>query len=95
MLHLARDLIALRRRTADLRLGRYRTLDAPEGVWAWSRGDRVVVALNLTDDLVHLPGVEGAVRLGTDRRRDGETITGELRLGAWEGLVVERSAPSG
>ena len=95
MLHLARDLIALRRTSADLRLGRYRTIDAPDGMWAWSRGDRVVVALNLTDDVVHLPGVEGAVRLGTDRRRDGETIGGGLRLGAWEGLVVERSAPSG
>ena len=53
------------------------------------------MALNLTDDVVHLPGVEGAVRLCTDRRRDGETLTGELRLGAWEGLVVERSAPTG
>ncbi len=95
MLHLARDLIALRRTTADLLLGRYRTLDAPDGVWVWSRGDRVVVALNLTDDEADLPGVEGAVRLGTDRRRDGETIGAGLRLGAWEGLVVERSVPSG
>ena len=95
ILHLARDLIALRRTTADLRLGRYRTLDAPDGVWVWSRGDRVVVALNLTDDEVDLPGVEGVVRLGTDRRRDGETISAGLRLGAWEGLVVERSVPSG
>ena len=40
MLHLARDLIALRRRSADLRLGDYRTLDAPDGVWAWSRGEQ-------------------------------------------------------
>ena len=95
MLHLARDLIALRRTTADLRLGRYRTLGAPDGAWAWSRGDTVVVALNLTDDEVDLPGVEGVVRLGTDRRRDGETISAGLRLGAWEGLVVERSVPSG
>ena len=91
MVHLARDLIALRRQSADLRLGRYQTLDAPDGVWAWSRGERAVVVLNLTEGAVRLPGVEGAVRLSTDRGRDGESISGGLRIGAWEGLVAERS----
>ncbi len=92
VLHLARDLIALRRQMADLRLGRYRSLDAPEGVWAWSRGERAVVVLNLTGATARLPGVDGIVRLSADRRRDGETITGDLCIGPWEGLVVERSA---
>jgi hypothetical protein len=32
--------------------------------------------------------VDGAVAIGTDRRRDGEAITGVLRTGPWEGVVV-------
>ena len=53
MLTLARDLIALRRRTPDLKSGSYETLAAPEGVWAWRRGDGVAVALNMSDDERH------------------------------------------
>jgi alpha-glucosidase len=90
MLTLARDLIALRRRTPELQEGSYETLDAPDGVWAWSRGARVVVAVNLSDHEVVLGDVEGTVALSTDRRRDGEAITGSLRLGAWEAAVARR-----
>ena len=39
VLRLTRDLISLRRARADLRSGSYATLQAPEGVWAWRRGD--------------------------------------------------------
>ena len=39
MLTLARDLIALRRRTPDLQTGGYESLETPGGVWAWRRGD--------------------------------------------------------
>ena len=38
VLHLVRDLVDLRRRTADLRSGDYRPLDAESGLWAWHRG---------------------------------------------------------
>ena len=88
VLHLARDLIALRRREADLRRGRYRTIAAPDGVWAWERGERTTVVLNLSGEEAALPGVDGTVAVGTERRRDGDAITGVLRTGPWEGVVV-------
>ena len=37
-----RDLIALRRERADLRAGAYATLPAPDGAWAYARGDGTV-----------------------------------------------------
>jgi alpha-glucosidase len=95
MLTLARDLIELRRQLPDLHEGTYRTLDAPDGVWAWSRGRRAVAALNLTDGEATVAEVDGAVRISTDRRRDGESITGSLHIGPWEALVAERGAPVG
>jgi alpha-glucosidase len=88
MLTLARDLIALRRRTPDLSGGSYASLVSPEGVWAWRRGERTVVALNLSDDEVVLGDVSGTIALGTDRSRDGEAVSGGLRLGPWEAVVV-------
>ncbi len=93
MLNLARDLIALRRQMADLRRGRYRTIAAPDGVWAWERGTRAVVVVNLSEEEASLSGVDGAVAVSTDRRRDGEAVTGVLRTRPWEGVVVGRMAP--
>jgi alpha-glucosidase len=90
MLSLARDLIALRRRSPDLVGGSYTSLDGPDGVWVWRRGHGTVVAVNYSDDEVVLADVEGTVALGTERRRDGEVLTNGLRLGAWEAAVVER-----
>ena len=74
VLHLVRDLIALRRERDDLRRGAYATLPAPDGAWVCRRGDGTTVALNLSDAPVtldalrrrahrHRPGVRGrAVR---------------------------------
>ena len=89
MLTLTRDLIALRKSTPDLVAGTYAPLDAPEGVWAWRRGEHHAVVVNYSDAEKTLEGLDGNVRIGTDRSRDGETFTGSLRVGAWEGLVVE------
>lgn len=88
VLGLARDLIALRRREPDLHGGDYRSLDGPPGVWVWSRGDRHVVALNLSDDMVDVPGLEGTVQICTERARDGERVSGYLRLAPWESAVL-------
>lgn len=74
MLHLARDLIALRRTMADLGLGRDRTPDAPDGVWAWGRGHRVVVVLNFTEDTVYLPGGSG---ISPQRPKNVTSVTSE------------------
>jgi alpha-glucosidase len=90
MLTLVRDLIALRRRSPDLVGGAYASMDGPEGVWAWRRGQGTVVVVNFSDDEVVLGEVEGILALGTDRRRDGEALPSGLRLGPWEAAVVER-----
>jgi alpha-glucosidase len=88
VLHLVRDLIALRRAVDDLRAGPYAQLDAPEGAWAYRRGERVAVALSLSDAPVAIPGVRGRIALATDRARDGEAVPDGVRLRPWEGVVL-------
>jgi len=88
ILHLTRDLIALRRRHADLRAGAYEALPAPDGVWAWRRGEDFAVVLNLADAAVVVEELQGEVAIGTDRARDGQAVPGSLELGPWEGVVV-------
>ena len=89
VLSLTRDLIALRRQNAALRLGGYDTIDAPDGMWAWRRGEQFIVALNMSDEPLALDGVRGTIRLGTDRHRDGEKVDETLTLQGWEAVVVE------
>ncbi|HEY5096440.1 MAG TPA: alpha-amylase family glycosyl hydrolase [Acidimicrobiales bacterium] len=91
LLHLTRDLVALRRRTPDLRSGGYRSVESTRGTWAWSRGERTLVAVNLTDGPGSVDRVTGSVLLGTDRPRDGEAVAGTLQLRGWEGVVVDRT----
>jgi alpha-glucosidase len=88
VLTFARDLIALRRATPDLQSGAYQTLEAPAGVWAWRRGDAVVVVVNMSDQVTTVDGIEGHIGIATDRRRDGESVVGALRLGPWEGVII-------
>jgi len=89
MLCLARDLIALRQQTPDLCTGSYAAVPAPDGVWAWRRGARHAVVINCSDTDVTLDDVDGRVRVGTDRTRDGEAFSGSLQLRGWEGLLAE------
>jgi len=89
VLHLVRDLIALRKRSADLTTGSYKPLPAPAGGWAWRRGERFAVALNLSDGQLAVDGVGGRVAIATDRARDGEAVAGAVRLGPHEAVVVE------
>jgi alpha-glucosidase len=89
ILTLTRDLITLRKQTPDLCAGSYTTLPAPDGVWAWRRGSRFVVVVNLTASDATLSNIAGRVRIATDRARDGQTISGPLTLRDWEGLVIE------
>jgi alpha-glucosidase len=88
-LHLVRDLIALRKGAQDLTAGAYATLPAPDGAWAWRRGERYVVAVNLSDGDVIVDGIAGRVAIATDRGRDGEVVEGTLALGGYEAAVVE------
>jgi alpha-glucosidase len=89
LLHLCRDLIALRRRDAGLRTGGYAPLPAPAGAWAYRRGDGHAVALNLSPSPVRLELPRGTVAVATDRGRDGEAVGGTLELGPWQGAVVD------
>src|SRR5919204_258684 len=82
-----RDLIALRRSSADLHAGGYTQLDSPKGTWVWHRGDSTTVALNLSDRTVRLPALSGRILIETSRRRDGEQLEDGLQLGPWEGAV--------
>jgi len=88
-LRFVRDLVALRRRRADLTGGASTTLAAPDGVWAWRRGADTVVVLNLSEASVVLPGPRGRVLIGTDRGDDASRLDGRLELGPWRGVVVE------
>ena len=89
MLHLTRDLIALRR--ARRRPARRRVRDAARArrrVGVAARRAHAV-ALNLSDAEVTVEGLRGRVAIATDRARDGEAVDGALTLGAWQGAVVE------
>ena len=85
-----RALIALRKQHADLHSGSYETIAAPDGAWAWRRGASIAIAMNLTDAEAEIADVTGRVLIGTDRSRDGEMVSGSIRLGPWQAVVVER-----
>ena len=87
VLHLCRDLVALRRARPDLAVGHFEAIEAPDGVWAWRRGGGTVVAVNASDASVEVDLGEGEVLLGT--RRDREGHRGPPTLEPWEAVVVE------
>jgi alpha-glucosidase len=88
VLSFCRELIALRRRLPDLRTGAYRQLDSPHGSWVWRRGERVSVALNMSERELVVRDVVGHVVASSPRGRS-ENIRGTVSLGAWEGVIVE------
>jgi alpha-glucosidase len=65
-----RGLIAQRGASTDLSEGDYETLPAPDGVWAFRRGERTTVAVNLSDDAAELDdGLRLAPWQGVVQRR--------------------------
>lgn len=88
MLILTRSLLQLRRKEEDLQLGTYASLPAPTGVLAYRRGERWVVALNLTDRPRRwpLPG-EGRVAVSTHGGQPPSTRD-VLELRPDEGVVL-------
>jgi hypothetical protein len=47
------------------------------------------VVVNWSDRDVTVDDVDGRVRIGTDRARDGEAFSGSVQLRAWEGVIAE------
>jgi alpha-glucosidase len=92
-LALTRDLISLRDAMPELRRGAYTPVEADAPVWAWRRGERALVALNLSHTAATVPDVRGTVRIGTRRTRDNERIDGKLPLDPWDGVVVWLDEP--
>jgi alpha-glucosidase len=92
MLSLTRDLIGLRDAMPELRRGAYRTLPGPtDDVWVWQRGERTVVACNLSDDEVDVVSVgPGVIKLSTRRSRADERVENGLALAPWEAAIVWR-----
>jgi glycosidase len=93
LLWLYRELIALRRVTPALHRGDYRTLEAPEGVFAYERRagrSRARVALNFTDRERSLDLGEGGVLGGlrTDRTVPLPERANEVALGPSEAIVL-------
>ncbi len=92
VLALCRDVIAFRRRHPAFAAGDYASVPAPDGAWAWARGDRHVVVLNMSDAPVLLGQLAGTIRICTDRSRDLQVVrAGALELAPFEGLILERS----
>ena len=73
ILHLCRDLIALRKRTPDLATGDYRTVSCSDDCWVWERGDSTVVALNLGENPAPLE-ITGTTLLRTHPGEDGDVL---------------------
>ena len=90
ILNLTRDLLALRRQHPELHAGAYATLPAPGGVWAWKRGERFAVVVNLSGADHELARVKGRVLIATDRTRDNERILDSLNIPGWSAVVIER-----
>lgn len=82
------DVIALRRTFKDLQTGSYNSLHVEKDVWAWERGAKVKVVLNMSGSNKELTGLVGKIAISSDRQRDGEVVTQHLRLAPWEGVVL-------
>ena len=94
-LSLTRDLIGLRDALPELREGGYASLPAPnDDVWVWRRGERTIVACNLSADAVTVGSAgPGDIRISTNRARDGERVDDTLQLAPWEAVIVWCDGP--
>ncbi|MDP9280760.1 MAG: alpha-glucosidase C-terminal domain-containing protein [Chloroflexota bacterium] len=86
MLSFYRRLLRLRRASPALRVGSYRTIPAPRGVFAYVReapGERVMIALNFVDRPSRVAIAANAdVLLSTSDGRTGDTLQRRDRAGA-------------
>ena len=45
------------------------------------------MVLNMTDELAAVSGLDGTLRISTERPRDGEMVAGEVDVAPWEGVI--------
>jgi len=90
LLALYRRLLVLRRAEHALALGDWSPVRARDGVLAYVRGGRFLVALNLTGHKRALPlgSLSGAVVLSAAGEAEGQRAAGELRLAGDDAVVV-------
>jgi alpha-glucosidase len=91
MLHLYRQLIALRRSTAALSIGSYRTLVVDDNVLGYERahaGERTAVYLNFSPTPRQVSCESGRVVLSTHLDRTDSTVADRVELRPDEGVVV-------
>jgi alpha-glucosidase len=94
LLHLYRELIALRRRCPTLVTGTLPAIAAEGSILRYERsgsGKRLLILLNLGDDPAHTSTDSGVVIASTCRCRDGEKVTGMVELKGAQGLVIDIS----
>src|SRR5262249_35983353 len=85
VLHLCRDLLALRRADSAGRIAGYQALPGPPGLWAYRTGGLTVLA-NFSDRPLDPPDPGGTVVLSSQGpvQRAGAGIT----LAPWQGVVT-------
>jgi glycosidase len=91
MLHLYRRLLEFRRGSDALRFGSYRSRRTAEGVFAYERTlgrQRLVVALNFTEDERVVSTGPGEIEVSTHMDRDGPVLK-RLILRPHEGVVLQ------
>ncbi|MBT8214388.1 MAG: DUF3459 domain-containing protein [Acidimicrobiia bacterium] len=86
LLSFYRRLLTLRRTLPDLQTGDYRSIDGPDGVYLFRRGESVVVAINFTDEDRRID-LDGEVRFSTDPELEAVSAEGVV-LGPDAGVIV-------
>ncbi|RMF86791.1 MAG: DUF3459 domain-containing protein, partial [Nitrospirae bacterium] len=97
LLHLYRRLLGLRRRWRCLHAGSFRSLEAPEGIFAYERraaGERALVALNFLDTAAEVELRASSVCDGLSTRPDrpAPPPAGRVRLAPAEGVVLVQAS---
>ena len=94
LLHLYRELIALRRSYPTLVTGTLRVVAAEGSILRYERsgsGKRLLILLNLANNPGHASTESGVVIASTCHRPDGERVAGMVEIKAAQGLVIDIS----
>jgi alpha-glucosidase len=88
ILNFTRKLIQLRREHEDLQTGDYRQIATVSDVWAWRRGKKLMVVINMSKHHQELRDIDGKILLDTTLKRQDEAVSGLLHLEPWQGVII-------